>query len=67
MNAIEKASKSLRLLSDAQWLQVKDAEDGRRADQRAIRDPAVRYRKLHNQDLEPARLPPGRRHRGGAA
>jgi len=46
----EKAAKELAQLSDAEWLQVKDAEDRRRADQHRIRDLS---RELRNR--EPAR------------
>ena len=46
----EKAAKELAQLSDSEWLQVKDAEDRRRADQHRIRDLS---RELRNR--EPAR------------
>jgi hypothetical protein len=44
MDAIQKAAKTLAQLSDAEWLQVKSAEDRRRADQHVIRDLARELR-----------------------
>jgi hypothetical protein len=55
MDAIQKAAKALAKLSDAEWEQVKDAEDRRRADQRNIRSLSKRYRELRKLDPEPAR------------
>jgi hypothetical protein len=44
LTAIQKAAKALARLSDSEWLQVKCAEDRRRAQQRTIRDLAKRQR-----------------------
>jgi hypothetical protein len=49
MDAVEKAAKALRQLSDAEWLQVKCDEDRRRApdvaaQQREIRDLSQKLR-----------------------
>jgi len=38
--------RGLAQLSDAEWMQVKSAEDRRRAEQHSIRDLAKRYREL---------------------
>jgi len=48
-----KLTQALAQLSDAEWEQVKDAEDRRRADQRIIRNLSKRHREL--RDREPAR------------
>jgi hypothetical protein len=49
MDAIQKAAEALAQLSDAEWLQIKCAEDQRRSDQRTIRDLAkeLRGRKIN--------------------
>jgi len=52
MDAIQKAAEALAQLSDAEWTQLKCAEDRRRADQRTIRDLS---RELRNRRTEPAR------------
>lgn len=46
MDAINEA---LARLSDGEWLQVKDAEDHRRAEQRDIRDLAKELRELRRK------------------
>ena len=48
-----KLTQALAQLSDKEWLQVKDAEERRRADQRMIRDLAKELREL--RDREPVR------------
>jgi len=55
MDAIEQAAEALARLSDAEWLQLKSAEDHRRAQQQIIRD------------LSSARARELRRKRGDAA
>jgi len=50
MGAIQKAVDALAQLSDAEWLELKHAEDRRRSDQRTIRDLSRELR-----DREPAR------------
>jgi len=50
--AIENAAQSLSQLSDAEWMQLKSAEERRRADQRIIRDLSREFR---DQKTEPAR------------
>jgi hypothetical protein len=59
MNATQKATKALSELSDAEWLQVKCAEERRRsrdvaAQQREIRDLSQRYREIRDR-REPSR------------
>jgi len=52
---IEKAAKALAKLSDTEWVQVKCAEERRRAEQRNILSSSKRYRELRKLDPEPAR------------
>jgi hypothetical protein len=54
-NPRREAAQALAQLSDAEWLQVKCAEDRRRAEQRNIRSLSKRYRELRKLDPEPAR------------
>jgi hypothetical protein len=53
IDTIQNAARALAQLSDPEWLQVKDAEDRRRAEQRTVRDLAKELREL--RDREPAR------------
>jgi len=46
MDAIRKAIEALAELSNTEWLQVRDAEDRRRADQDTIRSLAKKLREL---------------------
>ena len=50
-------TQALAQLSDAEWLQLKYAEDRRRAEQRSIRDLSQHYRELRDRKItpEPAR------------
>jgi len=54
MDAIQKAAKALAQLSDAEWMQVKRAENLRRVDQRIIRDLSQQHRELRDRKMEPA-------------
>jgi hypothetical protein len=49
----EKAVKALAKLSDTEWVQVKCAEERRRAQQRVIRDLSKRHRELRDRKIDP--------------